>query len=64
MATPLEVELRLKIDKARQQITAFGQQSRSDLASSVKGLPPTNMERQEQSERIARAQRNLKLDAR
>jgi hypothetical protein len=62
MANELSVELRLKLDKLKGDSARAGQQVRSDLASSVKGLAPTNMERQTQSERISRAQRNRKLD--
>lgn len=64
MGNEISVELRLKLQKLRGDAQQAGRQINSDLASSVKGLGPTNQEQQERSERIKRAQRNRDLDKR
>ncbi len=62
MANELAVELKLKLDKLRGQSEQAGRDINSGLASSIKGLPPTHEEREEQRAKRERAQRNRKLD--
>ncbi len=66
MANELSVELKLKLDKLRQQSQQAGRDINQYLASSVKGLPATSMEKdnadKEAQKKRERAARNAKLD--